>query len=142
MAGEPFRAIASLEMLATLAGIVCFGLGSDESGSVVCSAATDNLGSVCVMGQLEWAPRLQNREADSLTNGDFWFRQARLSLESFDGRRSVWCHTSQACSPRMQKRKQPKATPTESTLPRPSGPSMAAKARALQRQSSTAQALK
>ena len=114
-AGEPFRVISSLEMLATLAGIVLFGLKSDVTGSITCSAATDNLGNACVMKRLlttsfplaafvmeiaarllhhsavlrlDWTPRLQNREADALTNGDFRgfdkAKRLRFSLESFD----------------------------------------------------------
>ena len=75
-----------------------FGLKSDVTGSITCSAATDNLGNACVMKRLlttsfplaafvmeiaarllhhsavlrlDWTPLLQNREADALTNGDF-----------------------------------------------------------------------
>ena len=46
LAGEPFRATASLELLATVAAVVCFGLnqaaGGSFHGSVVCSTSTDN----------------------------------------------------------------------------------------------------
>ena len=98
IAGEPFRAIASLEMLATLAAMVVFGLKTDARGAIMCSAATDNLGNACVMKRLfttkfplvaflmeiaarlilasaelrlDWTSRLQNREADALRNSDF-----------------------------------------------------------------------
>ena len=120
LAGEPFRAIASLELLATLAAVVCFGLsqsaGSPLSGSVVCSASTDNLGNACVMKRLlttrfplmafvmelaalllrdsaelrlDWCPRLQNREADALTNEDFRGfaaeRRVRFCFDDYEG---------------------------------------------------------
>ena len=98
LAGEPFRAIASLEMLATLVGLVVFGLGAEGRASVSCSASTDNLGNTCVLRRwlttkyplscfvmeiaallakanvelnLLWLPRLQNIEADALTNSDY-----------------------------------------------------------------------
>ena len=115
IAGEPFRAIASLEMLATLAAMVVFGLKTDARGAIMCSAATDNLGNACVMKRLlttkfplvaflleiaarlilasaelrlDWTPRLQNREADALTNGDFRDfhpdRRVRFDLDLFE----------------------------------------------------------
>ena len=97
----PFRAIASLELLATLAAVVCSGLsqaagGGSLHGSVVCSASTDgkrmrnsaatdkalSVDGLCYGARgailprdsaelrLDWCPRLQNREADALTNED------------------------------------------------------------------------
>ena len=115
VAGEPFRAIASLEMRATLAAMVVFGVKTDVRGTIMCSAATDNLGSACVMKRLlttkfplvaflmeiaarlilasaelrlDWTRRLQNREADALTNSDFRdvhpARRVRFDLETFD----------------------------------------------------------
>ena len=115
IAGEPFRAIASLEMLATLAAMVVFGLKTDACGAIMCSAATDNLGNACVMKRLlttkfplvaflmeiaarlilasaelrlDWTPRLQNREAGALTNGDFRDfhpdRRVRFDLDLFE----------------------------------------------------------
>ena len=98
-AGEPFRSIASLELLATLAAVVCFGLEDRRatSGVVAFTGSTDNLGNKHVLSKLQttkyplccvlmeiasrmqranlslslqWLPRLQNAEADQLTNGD------------------------------------------------------------------------
>ena len=116
LAGEPFRAIASLEMLATLVGLVVFGLGAEGRASLSCSASTDNLGNTCVLRRwlttkyplscfvmeiaallakanvelnLLWLPRLQNVEADALTNSDYRgfnpdLRQ-KFCLEEYDG---------------------------------------------------------
>eukprot|EP00435_Cladocopium_sp_Y103_P057986 s1874_g20.t1 len=96
--GEPYRAIASLELLGALASLVAFKLPSGSGGSFYLSAGTDNLGNrhlvsrllttkfpLCVVlmqlawtlhkndleMRLDWLPRLQNKEADALTNGDF-----------------------------------------------------------------------
>eukprot|EP00435_Cladocopium_sp_Y103_P017854 s3622_g4.t1 len=92
------RSKASLELLGTLASLVAFKLPSGSGGSFYLSAGTDNLGNrhlvsrllttkfpLCVVlmqlawtlrkndleMRLDWLPRLQNREADALTNGDF-----------------------------------------------------------------------
>ena len=116
IAGEPFRAIASLELLATLVGCVLFGVEGSERGVIYCSAATDNFGNACVLNRLlttkfplmaflmeiaarmiqsnvhlclQWTPRLQNREADSLTNEDYRGfdpkLRLRFSLDEFEG---------------------------------------------------------
>eukprot|EP00435_Cladocopium_sp_Y103_P010320 s1590_g2.t1 len=96
-AGESYRPIASLELLATLAAVMSFGVGSSGSCQVACSAGTDNRGNSFVVSrllttkfplcaflmelalqlhinkvdlELYWLPRLQNTEADSLTNDD------------------------------------------------------------------------
>ena len=99
--GEPFRAIASLEMMAVLVSIIVFAPGSQwatSNASVSITAHTDNQGNSFVLDSLmttkhplgsflleiaeqlekfncyldlSWTPRLQNEEADSLTNGDF-----------------------------------------------------------------------
>ena len=97
MSGEPYRAIASLELLATLVAILLFEPGEGSSGSFSCSAGTDNMGKSHLTSRwlttsfplvaalmelaivlhsrsldlsLHWLPRLQNTLADSLTNGD------------------------------------------------------------------------
>ena len=98
MAGQSYRSIASLELLATLIGVVVFQVAPYTHANFVCSAATDNRGNshltsrwlttsfplVAVLMELatvlqgkglslelHWAPRLQNSLADSLTNQDF-----------------------------------------------------------------------
>ena len=98
MAGQSYRSIASLELLATLIGVVVFQTAPFTHANFVCSAATDNRGNsqltsrwlttsfplVAVLVELatvlqnkslslelHWAPRLQNSLADSLTNQDF-----------------------------------------------------------------------
>ena len=99
-AGEPFRVIAALELLATLCCIVAFPPVKVEAsdGRLTLSGTTDNLGNKAVgsrlmttkfplvavlmeltaqllqRGQaleLNWVPRLQNLEADALSNSDF-----------------------------------------------------------------------
>ena len=106
--GEPYRAIASLELLGTLASIVAFPPRRGSSRKFFLSAGTDNLGNrhlvtrllttkfpLCVVLmqlawtlhcrdlelRLDWLPRLQNREADALTNGDFSGFSADLRIE-------------------------------------------------------------
>ena len=96
--GEAYRAIAALELLGTLASLVAFPQGRGSARAFHISAGTDNLGNrhlvsrllttkfpLCVVLmqlawilhtqdlelRLDWLPRLQNREADALTNGDF-----------------------------------------------------------------------
>lgn len=116
LAGQPFRAIASLEMLATLVALVVFGHKDAGRVSMVCSASTDNLGNACVLRRwlttkfplscilmeiaailvdsnlemaLHWLPRLQNTEADALTNSDYRGFNPELRqhfcLEEYDG---------------------------------------------------------
>jgi hypothetical protein len=109
--GEPFRAIASLEMMAVLIAIIVFAPGSkwaESSATVSISANTDNQGNASVLDslmttnhplgsflleiaeQLEkfncyldlaWVPRLQNEEADALTNGDYHMFSAELQVK-------------------------------------------------------------
>ena len=99
--GEPFRNIASLELVAVLTAIMLFGKGweCDMSRTVMSlSASTDNLGNTYVLNHfmsckyplsivvmelavqlkrlglemdLKWIPRGQNSDADSLTNSEF-----------------------------------------------------------------------
>ncbi|CAE7822629.1 unnamed protein product [Symbiodinium necroappetens] len=114
--GESYRQIASLELLATLAAVVLFGVPKGDVGRIRCSAGTDNLGNTHVVARLlttsfplcaflmelatqlqrlgtelhlDWLPRLQNREADALTNGDFAgfseSRRRRFNLQDFEG---------------------------------------------------------
>jgi hypothetical protein len=103
-AGEPFRTIATLELLATLCCLVAFprlseqALPEEPRALLTLGGSTDNLGNkfvvaklqttkyplVCVLMEiaamlhqagegldLQWVPRLQNVEADQLTNNDF-----------------------------------------------------------------------
>lgn len=106
-AGESYRQIASLELLATLAAIVVFGVPLQVRGRVRCSAGTDNKGNSHVVArllttkfplvaflmelamqlqmvgadlELYWLPRLQNQEADALTNNDLTRFDAQLRL--------------------------------------------------------------
>ena len=94
-AGEAYRQIAALELVATLAAVVVFGIPKGTTGTFRCSAATDNQGNSRVVARLlttkfplnaflmelaaqlqcrgaeldlYWLPRLQNIEADELTN--------------------------------------------------------------------------
>jgi hypothetical protein len=98
--GEPFRVIAALGLLATLACVVAEGDGTVAGGHVnlTLGGTTDNMGNrdavakfgttkyplVCVLMELaaqlhqrgcalelSWAPRLQNWQANALTNDDF-----------------------------------------------------------------------
>ena len=98
--GEPYRAIAALELFATLMCIILFGDAwpAGASGEVKLQGLTDNAGNSFVVTRLMttkfplvlvlaevaaqlrsrgmalhlgWAPRDQNEEADALTNGDF-----------------------------------------------------------------------
>ena len=89
MAGESYRQIASLELLATLAAVTLFGVPSGETCGFLCSASTDNRGNsnlvarllttkfpLCVLLmelamqlqvkgadlRLHWLPRLQNEK--------------------------------------------------------------------------------
>ena len=114
--GESYRQIASLELLATLAAVVVFGLPVQAAGRVRCSASTDNKGNAQVVKRwmttkfplcaflmelaiqlqrsgaelwLHWIPRLQNEEADALSNGvhagfDPALRR-RFDLQTFQG---------------------------------------------------------
>lgn len=115
-AGEGYRQIASLELLATLAAVLVFGVPVNLRGKMLCSAGTDNKGNShvvarllttkfplaaflmelamqlqCVGADLElyWLPRLQNQEADALTNNDLTRFDERLrmrfDLSSFKG---------------------------------------------------------
>lgn len=99
--GDPFRAIASLELIGVLAAVMVFAPGSswaEGDASVTLSALTDNLGNTHVLKKfassryplsiiamelatqldrrgieldLQWVPRWQNQEADDLTNERF-----------------------------------------------------------------------
>ena len=111
--GEPYRAIASLELLGTLASLIAFPELQGSARAFHISAGTDNLGNrhlvsrylttkfpFCVVLmqlawilhsqdlelRLDWLPRLQNREADALTNGDFsgFSRDLRVDIKPED----------------------------------------------------------
>ena len=107
MAGQSYRAIASLELLATLIGVILFKSTPNTHANFICSAATDNRGNSLLTArwlttsfplaavlmelatvlqerglslELHWAPRLQNSLADSLTNQDFRSFDPKLRL--------------------------------------------------------------
>ena len=113
-AAEAYRQIAALEHVATLAAVVVFGVPRSSACSFRCSAATDNQGNSRVVArllttkfplnaflmelavqlqrsnadlELYWLPRLQNIEADELTNGIYHrfaeCNRARFDLASF-----------------------------------------------------------
>ena len=102
--GEPFRVVASLELLGALVSVMTllpeadWARPADSSGIVTIGCATDNQGNSFLMDKLlttkfplglilielsyqlarrrmalraEWVPRLQNEEADALTNGEY-----------------------------------------------------------------------
>eukprot|EP00913_Durusdinium_trenchii_P031085 g29109.t1 len=99
--GDPFRAIASLELVGGLAAVMVFAPGSawaEGDVAVTLGALTDNLGNTHVLKKyassryplsiiamelasqldrkgvdldLQWVPRWQNQEADDLTNERF-----------------------------------------------------------------------
>ena len=102
--GEPFRTIASLEMLASLIGLMVllpeesWRGARDTAGYITLGCGTDNRGNTFLLDGLHttkfplgvvlmelahqmrrrnavlrasWLPRLQNEEADALTNSDF-----------------------------------------------------------------------
>ena len=110
--GEPYRTIAALELFGTLLSIMAFSSAwpSSASGCIKLTGTTDNLGNCWILSKmmstkfpmlialgelaaqlrnlnaslnLVWAPRLQNEEADALTNGDFMaFRaESRVGLD-------------------------------------------------------------
>ena len=115
-AGEPYRVIAALELLATLCCVVAFPPEKVGScvGSITISGTTDNLGNKAVVARLmttkyplvavlmelaaqllqrglaldlNWTPRLQNLEADALTNADYrGFNPARRVRVDVGGR--------------------------------------------------------
>ena len=98
--GEPFRTIASLELLGTLLSVMVFGEGTEPAQAhlVTISGTTDNRGNSFAVARLlttkfpliaflmalsallarkgwlldlSWVPRGQNCEADELSNGIF-----------------------------------------------------------------------
>lgn len=98
--GEPFRVIASLELLATLGCVRAFipSMAEGALSTLTLTGITDNMGNSQLLSKLgstkfplvavlmelaavllqkrtrlclAWAPRLQNSEADALTNYDF-----------------------------------------------------------------------
>ena len=98
--GDPYRSIAALELFGSLLCILVFAdeWPVASTGKIRLAGSTDNLGNawivsrlmsskfpmLLVLGELavqiqerhlelslEWVPRLQNEEADALTNGDF-----------------------------------------------------------------------
>ena len=102
--GEPFRVVASLELLAALIGVMVlcpedeWRREPESTGLVTIGCATDNQGNSFLLDRLmttkyplglilielscqlaarrmalraDWVPRLQNEEADALTNSDF-----------------------------------------------------------------------
>ena len=112
--GEPFRTIASLELLGALVGVMVllpmslFDRGPENTGLVTFGCATDNQGNSFLMDRLlttkyplgvilvelchqlalrraalraKWVPRLENEEADALTNSDFRHFSAEHRVE-------------------------------------------------------------
>lgn len=99
--GDPFRSIASLELVGVLTAVMLFAPEAEWRGGrtrVTITAVTDNLGNTFVMQKfasckfplsivvmelacqlrkygiemdLGWVPRMQNVPADALTNGEF-----------------------------------------------------------------------
>ena len=101
--GEPFRTIASLELLGTLVGLMVLvpegeGFCGETAASFSLSCGTDNQGNAYLLDRMmttkyplavvlmelahqmrrrrlvlraHWLPRLENEEADALTNFDF-----------------------------------------------------------------------
>ena len=102
--GEPFRVVATLELLGVLLGVMTlmplseFEKSGETTGLVTIGCGTDNRGNSFLMDRLlttryplgvvlcelaaqmnlrratvraSWVPRLQNEEADALTNWDF-----------------------------------------------------------------------
>ena len=99
--GESFRVIASLELLGILVGVMALipeHSDSEQLGLATITCGTDNQGNMFLLDKLlttkyplgvvlmelscqlglrraalraNWIPRLQNEEADALTNGDF-----------------------------------------------------------------------
>ena len=100
--GEPFRTIASLELLGSLVGMMVLvppmKLKGETSGVMTLSCGTDNQGNTHLLDRMlttkyplgiilmelahqmrrrnlvlraHWLPRLENEEADALTNFDF-----------------------------------------------------------------------
>ena len=108
--GEPFRAIAALELSAILVALMLFGKDAEWAGRrsrMLISAFTDNMGnsflvskflsckyplSIVLMEEacqlrklnvemdLGWIPRNENEEADSLTNAEFGEFDARKRI--------------------------------------------------------------
>ena len=102
--GEPFRTIASLELLGALVGVMVllplsdWSRSADSTGYLTFGCGTDNQGNAFLLDKMmttkfplgiilmelahqlglrravlraEWLPRLQNEEADALTNAGF-----------------------------------------------------------------------
>ena len=108
--GEPYRTIAALELFGTLLSVIAFSGDWPEAarGRIKLSGSTDNLGNAWVLNRLmstkfpmfvilgelavqlralnmdlslDWVPRLQNEEADALTNQDFSSFQQKNRVE-------------------------------------------------------------
>ena len=120
MAGQSYRSISALELLATLIAVILFKPDGRASGVNICSASTDNRGNSFVTArwlttafplnavlmelaavlqksslalELHWAPRLQNKLADALSNGIHSSFDPRFRLRfDFEGYKSVVLH--------------------------------------------------
>ena len=114
-AGESYRQIAALELLATLMAVILFGVPAGQKCAFGCSAGTENRGNTYVVSwllttkfplcaflmelavrlqreaadlHLYWLPRLQNEESDQLTNCDYRFdpaKRLRLDWQQYKG---------------------------------------------------------
>ena len=117
MAGQSYRSIGALELLATLIALLLFEPDKGTRGVNHCSAATDNRGNSFVTArwmttsfplnavlmevaailqqrslhlELHWAPRLQNALADALTNQQYDSFDPKLRLRfDFSRYRSI-----------------------------------------------------
>ena len=120
MAGQSYRSISALELLATLIAVILFKPDGKTSGVNVCSASTDNRGNSFVTArwlttafplnavlmelaavlqknslslELYWAPRLQNKLADALSNGVYSAFDLQLRFRfNFEGYKSLVLH--------------------------------------------------
>jgi hypothetical protein len=127
--GEPFRTIASLELLAALVGLIVLtpelDPGRDSAATVSLSCGTDNKGNTHLLDRMlttkyplgivlmelahqmrlrrvvlraHWLPRLENEEADALTNMDFrhFDQSKRIHVELKDLRFGILDHLFEA----------------------------------------------
>ena len=117
LAGESYRSIATLELMATLLAVEAFGLPQAGNSRITTSAGTDNLGNRFALSKmmttkhplvaalmelawklhaanvnldLYWLPRLQNSDADALTNCQFNgfdpAKRCRIDIASYKGK--------------------------------------------------------
>ena len=116
--GEPFRTIASLELIGTLVGLMVLvpegeAFRGETSATITLTCGTDNQGNAYLLDRMlttkyplavilmelahqmrrrrmvlraRWLPRLENEEADALTNADFHHFDPKKRVEvTLDG---------------------------------------------------------